>query len=474
MPSRFPLATDTFEHGKNLTGKDALVAFLNELNSDLRAEILALSESEAADTSQSASLGDLASGVSGLQSEIAQASDDANAAIDSAVGVLNARITQDVAAATSEAQALAAALSAATEAEIAQVSDDAAAALDSAVGVLSARITQDVASSISEAQALAASLSAAADAGISQASSDAAAALYSEVGVLNGRITQEVTAAISDAQALAAALSAATDAAIAQALSDAGNALDSEVGTLNDRIGKVSEVDTADATATVLSAVTPSPFNAVKVFKKIVAHRLDRLESAAYTVEALARAVPASDVLTFSTDAPSDGGQFVVGAETYTWRTAITPGTPNEVLIGVGGSAAVRMEVSIDNAVKAINLSGTDDVEYGAGTVRNAAASAAKASITTLEAVARIPGLAGNSIVSTETDANTAWAGAGTFGGGSDMTVSSPVVSVIHADDAAWVVAIAVDIAGTGYEVKVTGVADTDIKWREEDSSLKL
>jgi hypothetical protein len=421
--SRFPLASDTFEHGKNLTGKDALVTFLNELFS----EIQALDMAEAADTNLSATLSNLDDARSGLRAEIAQALDDAVAALYSETGA----ITNVINANRAEAQAaLSGVESTLVDAILAGDSDT----LDAAVSTL-----------------------------------------YSESGVLTNLINAHRALAIADVTGVETVLRVEIQDGDEEAKDLANSALTAEVSRLNDRIGKKSSITTQDGSTITLSETVPGPEHAVRVEKKVISRRVDRLETAVFSILALARAIPAKEILTFSTDAPADGDDFTLGSETYIWRTAITPGTPNEVKIGTGGSAAVRIEESIDNAVKAINLTGTDDVEYGAGTRRNLDASAIKASITTLQAVARLPGTGGNSIAIAETGANTAWGGAGFLSGGLGMQLDNVTVTAEHKDDAGWTNPVLVlNGAGDGYKVDVTGEADKPIKHEEEDSSMVI
>lgn len=66
---------------------------------------------------------------------------------------------------------------------------------------------------------------------------------------------------------------------------------------------------------------------------------------------------------------PTEGDTVTVGSTVYTWRAA-PAGIPFAVDIGVDA------EASRDNLQAAIDLSGTDDVEYGAGTTAHPDASA--------------------------------------------------------------------------------------------------
>lgn len=302
------------------------------------------------------------------------------------------------------------------------------------------------------------------DVRIDEVADGANAAMISAVSALAVEIAADLAEASVETSGLVAAVDAALRDEIVEVADDANAALVSEVATLNDRVGRPFEVSTPDATPVTLATLTPSPFRSVRIEARIVAHRANRLEAAAYHVLALARAVPSSDVLTLSVGVPSDGETVVLDAVTYTWRA--TPTVANDV--DIGGT----IEGSIDNLVAAINLTGTAGVEYGAGTVKHPTVSAEKASTTTMDAVARIPGVAGDAIVATETMTNGAWAGGGTLINGTDMSLFGSAVTTDYEDDAAWDVAVIA--TGTDVEIDVTGVADTVVDWLAEVRTTEL
>jgi hypothetical protein len=123
----------------------------------------------------------------------------------------------------------------------------------------------------------------------------------------------------------------------------------------------------------------------------------------------------ASGTLTF-TGVAANGETCVLGATTYTFKTALT-GAANEVLVGASEA------LSIVNLRDAINgLSSALGVTVGLGTVPNASAAATAATGTTLVTTALNAGTAGNSIASTETLANASW-GAATLAGGTAATL---------------------------------------------------
>jgi len=111
----------------------------------------------------------------------------------------------------------------------------------------------------------------------------------------------------------------------------------------------------------------------------------------------------------------------VIGDQTYLFEADPT-GTPNSVDVGSD------LADSIANLVAAINLSGTDDDEYGAGTVANPYVTAA-GDATTIDLTARAAGAEVNGLYL-----------AATSPGGNDIAVESVVfglgANTGHADGA--------------------------------------
>jgi hypothetical protein len=127
----------------------------------------------------------------------------------------------------------------------------------------------------------------------------------------------------------------------------------------------------------------------------------------------------ASTTLTSDATAPADGATIVIGAVTYTAKTALT-GVPYEVLIG--GSASVFL----DNLKSAINDSGTEGTAYGNGTQAHPQVIATTKTATTLLIKARISGTTPNSIATTQAGtSHCTWAGA-TVNSGTPGTGPNP------------------------------------------------
>lgn len=110
--------------------------------------------------------------------------------------------------------------------------------------------------------------------------------------------------------------------------------------------------------------------------------------------------------------APGNDETVVVGARTYTFKTALTPAA-NEVLIGASASA------SIDNLIAAINGGAGSGTLYGAGTMVNADFAAAAGAGDTMTLRSKVIGTLKNGIMLSETlaAAGSAWDAAATSGG---------------------------------------------------------
>jgi len=108
-----------------------------------------------------------------------------------------------------------------------------------------------------------------------------------------------------------------------------------------------------------------------------------------------------------------DTDQFTVGTIEYTMKT--TPAAAYDIALGAGEAA------SKVNIVAAINASGTEGVEYFAGTLINADVSASAFSGDVCTLTAKVEGVAGDSVVIAETgneldDVSNVFNGSGTLG----------------------------------------------------------
>jgi len=131
---------------------------------------------------------------------------------------------------------------------------------------------------------------------------------------------------------------------------------------------------------------------------------------------------PAAGFLTFTdgltpptASLPVDGETVTIDATMYTWKSVFS--APFQVKIGA------TVEESIDNLVKAINLTGTATVHYSTGTTKHPTVGGAKWSTTVLKAAALVAGAAGNSIAIADGMANGWWSDAGFLVGGRHETL---------------------------------------------------
>lgn len=111
---------------------------------------------------------------------------------------------------------------------------------------------------------------------------------------------------------------------------------------------------------------------------------------------------------------------FTIGTRTYTIvaelsETLGASAIADQILKGANEAAALA------NIKKALNGAGLAGTDYSTGTTINTQVEGAAVDATTLVANSRLLGVAGNSIVTTETLANTAWTG-GTLASGTGVT----------------------------------------------------
>ena len=116
-------------------------------------------------------------------------------------------------------------------------------------------------------------------------------------------------------------------------------------------------------------------------------------------------AVAASGKLVSTGTAVSDGEKVTIGATVYTFKTTLstTPAVPYEVLIGV--SAAAQM-TNLTAAIMATSGAGTT---YGTGTAIHPTVSGAVADTDDIDLTAKIRGVAGNLIATTDDSAELSW-----------------------------------------------------------------
>lgn len=118
-----------------------------------------------------------------------------------------------------------------------------------------------------------------------------------------------------------------------------------------------------------------------------------------------------------------------IGSRTYTFQDALTNVAGN-VLIDAGGAAG-----TISNLVAAINAGAGSGSVYAAATTAHPDVTGSAGAGTTVIATAKVAGVAGNSITTTETSNNASW-GAATLAGGIDedspIEASTAIVTAIN------------------------------------------
>jgi hypothetical protein len=112
--------------------------------------------------------------------------------------------------------------------------------------------------------------------------------------------------------------------------------------------------------------------------------------------------VKATGVLT-SSGVFQDGETVTIEGHTYTFKTALVAGTPDEVLIGANAAA------SLDNFKSAVNGTAGEGSTYGTGTVAHDLVTATTNSATAQTVEAKRIGTYANAYATTETCDNVAW-----------------------------------------------------------------
>jgi len=108
---------------------------------------------------------------------------------------------------------------------------------------------------------------------------------------------------------------------------------------------------------------------------------------------------------------------ITIDGKTYSFQTVLT-NLDGNVLIG--GSASL----SIDNLIAAITLTGTPGTDYATATTLHPSVTGAAGAGDTMDATAKTPGVAGNSIATTKVAANAAWGGATLSGGAGSVAAA--------------------------------------------------
>lgn len=132
-------------------------------------------------------------------------------------------------------------------------------------------------------------------------------------------------------------------------------------------------------------------------------------------------AVAAAGTLTSNNTNVTDGKVVVVGAVTYTFKTALTtnPATvPNEILIGADADGTLA------NLKAAINGAAGEGTSYSTGTVAHPDVSCGNVTSHAVIVTAKVKGTAANSKATTTDETTLSW-GAATLAGGVNGTVGA-------------------------------------------------
>lgn len=155
---------------------------------------------------------------------------------------------------------------------------------------------------------------------------------------------------------------------------------------------------------------------------QLISDEFNNMEATAdVQVAGITPAVAAKGVYTAS--ALADADTVVIGGVTYTFDSTLAA-TPNHVhRTGV-------LATDLANLAKAINDSGVEGTDYGAGTVAHATVSAVSGA-STLTATAKTGGTAGNAIATTDTATGGAWGAATLTGGAAEDATNEGKFGVI-------------------------------------------
>lgn len=166
-----------------------------------------------------------------------------------------------------------------------------------------------------------------------------------------------------------------------------------------------------------------------------------QIGSTVYTYKTALTEVQATSVLTSDATAPSDGDTVTIDTTVYTFKTALTiPNVANEVLIGASAAAA------LDNLKSAINLTDATGTTYSSNTKIHPTCTATTNTNTEQTVVAKLPGTAGNAIVTSENSTHLSWTGT-TLAGGVNPVANEVLIGA----------SAAVALDNLGFAVNATG-----------------
>ena len=149
-------------------------------------------------------------------------------------------------------------------------------------------------------------------------------------------------------------------------------------------------------------------------------------------------ATAASKVLTIAAGNAAHDDTVTIDGTTYRFRTGDDQAEPTEEMLQAYDVliSAVDNDGTVANLVAAINASGTEGVEYFAGTLEHPTVSAgAESGDGTTTITAKVTGSAANAIAVSESGANISWAGGATaLSGGLD----APCIAIGNTAGDGW------------------------------------
>lgn len=168
-----------------------------------------------------------------------------------------------------------------------------------------------------------------------------------------------------------------------------------------------------------------------------------------YTFKTALSEVKATGTLTLSANA-TDGNSVTIGTTKYTFKETLAAAYDVKI-----GAAATN---TIDNLIAAINKAAGEGSTYGNGTVAHPNVTAAAGAGDTMVVTAKVAGVAGNAIVTTELSGVCSW-GAGTLGSGADPVANEILIGGTAEASIDNLVAAATGAAGAGTTYSTGSVA---------------
>jgi hypothetical protein len=207
--------------------------------------------------------------------------------------------------------------------------------------------------------------------------------------------------------------------------------------------------DTAGAQATGILTISGGSITPAKFAESVLTASSNFLD-----------AISASGVLTSDETNPAEDETVTIGSTVYRFRDTLAQAY--DVKIGVDA------DTTLANLVKAINATGTEGVEYFAGTLIHPSVTAGDVTAHATTVTANTAGTAGNAIAKAETSTHLDWDGAGAFltGGLAPETVTIGAITYRFKDTTAQAydvkigATLAISLDNLKLAINGTGVGD--------------